>query len=343
MVSLLAYKVVLLVLLAGIPTSAGASIYYAQQQATIQNSHISDLGSKLDIANGQVSNLNSQVSNLNNRFDSQSSQISQLQSQNSQLLSQVTQLQVQLSGLSKQKQVSTTQISSGTIEVPNPGYDYVSFNVSFGVVASLNVTVSSPSYPTIMYLLNGTQYSLFLAGNNGYTTWTSMPAYSLTTQVSIPNSGTWYFAFRGEYPTGGVSVTEKLILLQSPLDQLTHQTSLIGSGAIDLSGYGAVQYVPFAVPAGIVSSSLNLSVSIGGGYGARLALLDQAQYSVFLTCNCVFYGNYTATTWLSPIVQSYTAPVAVPHSGNWYLAFMEPPGTGSGLTITETVKLTVTI
>lgn len=345
MVSLLAYKVALFVLLAGIPTSVGTSIYYGQQQDTILNSHISDLSSKLDNANAQVSNLNSQVSTIGNSLGSQSSQISHIQSQNAQLQAQVTQLQAQLLTLSKQKQATATQISSGTIEVPNPGYDYVSFNVSFGVVASLNVTASSGQlssyYPFIMYLLNGTQYSLFLSGNYGHTTWASMPVYSLTTEVSIPYPGKWYFAFHGEYPTGGISVTETLTLLESPVGQLNSQTSPIASGAINLSGYGAVQYVPFAVPTGIISSSLNLSFSVGGGYGARLAVLDQAQYNVFLTCNCVFYGNYTTTSWLSPIVQSYTAPVTVPHPGNWYLAFMEPPGTGSGFTLTETVKLTV--
>src|SRR5437867_5106262 len=182
MVSLLAYKVALFVLLAGIPTSVGTSIYYGQQQDTILNSHISDLSSKLDNANAQVSNLNSQVSTIG---------ISHIQSRNAQLQAQVTQLQAQLLTLSKQRQATATQISTGTIEVPNPGYDYVSFNVSFGVVASLNVTVNSPSYPIIMYLLNGTQHSLFLAGTYSYTTWTSMPTYSLTTQVSIPYAGTW--------------------------------------------------------------------------------------------------------------------------------------------------------
>jgi hypothetical protein len=93
------------------------------------------------------------------------------------------------------------------------------------------------------------------------------------------------------------------------------------------------------IPYGVVSSTLNASFSVAGGYSVRLALLNQAQYDTFLTCNCVYYGNYTTTTWMSPVAQSYKAIVSVPSPGSWYIAFFEPPGTGSGLTITETIKL----
>src|SRR5207245_2298165 len=61
----------------------------------------------------------------------------------------------------------------------------------------------------------------------------------------------------------------------------------------------------------------------------------------FMNCNCVPYGNYTSATWMAPHATSYTAPVTVPASGLWYLAFFEPPGTSNPLSISETVKLII--
>ena len=120
----------------------------------------------------------------------------------------------------------------------------------------------------------------------------------------------------------------------------TVKTKVLSQGSIDLSGYGATAYVPFTVESGIVFASLNVTFSVSGGYTVRAALLSQGEHATFKDCNCVFYGNYTSLTWLSPDARSYTTIVRVPYSGLWYLAFMEPPGTGSGLTITEAVTLT---
>ncbi len=85
---------------------------------------------------------------------------------------------------------------------------------------------------------------------------------------------------------------------------------------------------------------INVSYSASGGYSVKSALLSQSQYSTLLTCNCIGYGNYTSTTWLSPTTLSYATQITIPYSGLWYFAFMEPPGTGSGLTLSETIKLT---
>ena len=68
MIGLVAYKVALLVLLAGIPTSFGASAYYNQQQTAALNNHVLDLSDKLNSADTQVSTLNHQVSDLNNEL-----------------------------------------------------------------------------------------------------------------------------------------------------------------------------------------------------------------------------------------------------------------------------------
>jgi len=90
--------------------------------------------------------------------------------------------------------------------------------------------------------------------------------------------------------------------------------------SINVAGYPGIQLVSFNAPAGGVSYSLNLTVSAGGG-SVRVALLNQAEYSGFVNCNCVPYGNYTSVKWMAPLSTSYTAPVTVPASGIWYLAF----------------------
>lgn len=118
------------------------------------------------------------------------------------------------------------------------------------------------------------------------------------------------------------------------------QTKVLSQGSIDLSGYGAATYIPFTVESGIVFATLNVTFSVSGDYSIRAALLSQGEHATFKDCNCVLYGNYTSLTWLSPDAHSYTTIVTVPYSGLWYLAFMEPLGTGSGVTITEAITLT---
>lgn len=131
---------------------------------------------------------------------------------------------------------------------------------------------------------------------------------------------------------------DQITTLQSKQSQ--DRIIAISQGTIDLSGYGSTADIPFTVPSNLVSAMLNVSFSVSGGYSIKSALFSEPQNSKFLTCNCVFYGNYTPTTWLSPAVQTYTVTISVPFPGLWHLTFMESPGTGSGLSISETVKLT---
>ena len=216
MVSLVAYKALLTVVLAVSGASSGGITYYFNQRTTDLNNRVVSLDEQLNSSNNQVSSLSNQISTLN-------SQVSQLQSANSELGSQITSLRAQ--------------------------------------IATLNQTS-------------------------------------------------------------------------------TVQTKVLSQGSIDLSGYGAAVYIPFTVESDIVFATLNVTFSVSGGYTIRAALLSQGEHATFKDCNCVFYGNYTSLTWLSPDARSYTTIVTVPYSGLWYLAFMEPPGTGSGLTITEAVTLT---
>src|SRR2546426_8600696 len=123
MISLVAYKVALLVLLAGIPTSIGASAYYNQQQTATLNNHVSDLSDKLNSADTQVSTLNHQVSDLNN-------ELSQLQSQNLALQNQVGSLQSQLANLNRSSQSEAMVVSKGQISLTsNNALQPVSFTV----------------------------------------------------------------------------------------------------------------------------------------------------------------------------------------------------------------------
>jgi len=354
MISLVAYKVALLALLAGIPTSVGASAYYNQQQTAALNNHVSDLSDKLNSADAQVSTLNHQVSDFNN-------ELSQLQSQNLALQNQVNSLQSQLASLNSSSQNEGVVVSKGQISLTsNNGFQRLSFTVPPNVIEKLNLTYSTSSQGCLgalsqytpcslgASLFNPTQFDTFstcncvLYGNYTASTWSSPLATSYGTRIVI-TAGAWVLVF---YPEPGVSsptmiLVNETVLLSGPFN-LTTQTTQISSRSLSRSGYGAAQYVSFMAPAGVVSSSLNISFSASGGYSIRLALLSQDQYNAFLNCNCVFYGNYTTTTWISPVAQSYAAPVTVPSSsGAWYLAFMEPPGTGSGTTISETIKLTV--
>jgi hypothetical protein len=61
MVSLAAYKIALIVLLAGVPTSFGASTYYYQQQSTTLNNNLSSLRTQLNTTNNDLAGLKSHL------------------------------------------------------------------------------------------------------------------------------------------------------------------------------------------------------------------------------------------------------------------------------------------
>ena len=364
MVSLLTYKIVLLVLLAGVPTSVGASAYYNQQQTNTLNNHISTLTDQVNTTNSNLSGLknqlnsaNTEVSSLNTQITTLNGQLTQLQTQNTQLQSQVNTLQSQLSGRN-QLQIST--VSQGQVSLSsNNGFQQIGFTVPPNAIDRLNVTFTTSSQGCLgalpisapcslgVSLFNQTQFNKFmmcnciLYGNYTSSTWSSPVATSYTSQILITSSGTWTLAF---YPEPGASATLQILVNQSvlligPLS-LTTQTTQVSNGSISVAGYTGIQFVSISAPAGGLSYSLNLTFSAAGG-SVKVALLNQVQYIGFVNCNCVPYGNYTATTWIAPLATSYYAPVLVLGSGTWYLAFFEPPGTSNVLSIAETVKLTI--
>jgi hypothetical protein len=364
MVSLAAYKIALIVVLAGVPTSFGASAYYYQQQSTTLNNHLSSLTTQLNTTNNdlaglknQLTSANSQISSLSNQIASLNGKLSQLQSLNSQLQSQLNLLQSQLTG-HNQLQVST--VSQGQVSLSsNNGFQQVGFSVPPNAVERLNITFSTASQGCLgalpitapcslgVSLFNQTQFAKFSKcnciqyGNYTTSTWSSPIATSYTTQIVITSSGAWTLAF---YPEPGTSSTlmiqvNESVLLIGPLN-LTTQVTQISNGSLSVAGYTGIQFVSFNAPPGGISYSINLTFSAGGG-SVRVALLNQAQYMGFVNCNCVPYGNYTSATWMAPLATSYTAPVTIPASGIWYLAFFEPPGTSNPLSISETVKLII--
>ena len=178
MVSLAAYKIALIVVLAGVPTSFGASTYYYQQQSSTLNNHVSSLTTQLNTTNNdvaglknQLSSASSQVSSLNNQITSLNGQLSQLQSQNSQLQSQVNLLQSQLTG---HNQLQASTVSQGQVSLSsNNDFQQVGFSVPPNAVERLNITFSTPSQGCLgalpisapcslgVSLLNQTQFAKF--------------------------------------------------------------------------------------------------------------------------------------------------------------------------------------
>ncbi len=230
MVSLVTYKVALLILVAVTGASSGGTFFYFQIQTSDLNNKVVGLNDTITGSNHQISNLNNQVSRLNG-------QVSQLQSQNSQLLNLNNQLLSQNSEL--QSQISQLQAQ----------------------IKKLNQTTASTSA----------------------------------------------------------------------------NSTLVGTGSIDVVGYGAVQYVSFT--AGTGQTKLNVTFSVASGASIVVMLLNPSQHNTLNTCNCILYGNYTGSTWQSPQSSSYHTFVDIPNPGNWYMAFFDPPGTGSERIISETLYL----
>ena len=202
--------VAMIVVLAGVPTSFGASTYYYQQQSTTLNNHVSSLTTQLNTTNNdlaglktQLSSANSQVSSLNNQIISLNGQLSQLQSQNSQLQGQVNLLQSQLTG-HNQLQVST--VSQGQVSLSsNNGFQQVGFSVPPNAVERLNITFSTASQGCLgalpisapcslgVSLFNQTQFAKFSKcnciqyGNYTTTTWGILNSHDTSQRERLPN------------------------------------------------------------------------------------------------------------------------------------------------------------
>ena len=72
-----------------------------------------------------------------------------------------------------------------------------------------------------------------------------------------------------------------------------------------------------------------------------VSLFNQTQLDKFVKRNCILYGNYTTSTWSSPIATSYTSQIVSTSSGVWTLAFYPEHGASTTLSIlvNETILL----
>jgi hypothetical protein len=355
MVSLLAYKVAVLVLLAAVPTSVGASAYYNQQQNSTLNNQITDVSRKLD-------NANSQISSLNNQLNSQTSQVSQLQSQSSQLQSQITQLLNQLASLSKNLQTAqTTLVSQGDIRFDTHGWvppGYINFTISPLASATLNVsftvqpTINGGVVPGRLVLLSQSQFNAYVSCNCLYfdnftyqatweSPWISGGSNSYAAQISlpVPSSGIWILIFQTVKSAVGANVTwavtEKVVLSTLPVVATT-QTAKIFSGVLQGPCCGNPVVLNFTVPLNVLSASLNISVT-GPLAPFYIQLLNPPQYKLFHP-----WSN-NPTTWVSPVVASITTSVSIPSSGSWSLMFQNQQGSmGQNNQMNVSLSLSIT-
>lgn len=232
MVTVLTYKVTLLLVIAVAGGASGGITYYYQQQATDLNNKVSTLSTQININANQVSDLNGQVSQLqsqNTQLQSQLTQIqfqsSQLLSQNTQLLSNVTQLMTEINDLKKSPEGST--LSSGSVNVPFNGFSYIPFTIR-NQTATLNLTFAITNFNSYypqsiaLYILNQQQYIAFQGGNYTQSSWSYPYATSLTnSQISLL-AGSWYLALQEQDPNGGFPATASYNLqLVSAKDTLT--------------------------------------------------------------------------------------------------------------------------
>jgi vacuolar-type H+-ATPase subunit I/STV1 len=128
MISVVAYKIAVIVLVAGLLGASGTAVYYHDQQGTQiskaadLNTQVASLQSQIDSLNSQISKLNAQVSQLqtlNNQLGGNNSQlisqIAQLESQLSQYQDQVSQLQAQVTSLTKILGLQKSRVIANTV------------------------------------------------------------------------------------------------------------------------------------------------------------------------------------------------------------------------------------
>ena len=216
--TLITYKAITALILVALTASTGATAIYFNQKNTELNAKLNSSDTLLDNINGQLTNLNSQVSQLNNqnieltsRNTDLAHQIEQLQAQllnltdkNTQLTQQIAQLQSQLLNLTTtQLQYEATPIMNGVVTLGGGVPQYVSFTVpSAQTTVKLNITAYMSATPGgnqiisfSIKLVNQTQYDSFQPWSNSSATWASPQTTSITTQLTIPTSGSWYLAF----------------------------------------------------------------------------------------------------------------------------------------------------
>src|SRR5436309_7438060 len=123
MPSIIVYKGIIAILLAGVAGAAGVTTYFYQQQS-VKISQNSDLNNQVNQLEGQITALNTQITALNKQADSLNSQISQLQTlntqlggNNAQLISQIQLLQSDKTQLNSQIDQLQTEISQLQVNV----------------------------------------------------------------------------------------------------------------------------------------------------------------------------------------------------------------------------------
>jgi prefoldin subunit 5 len=107
MLSVVAYKIAVVVLAISLVGTSGTAVYYHDQQGN-QISRSADLDIQVSSLQSQISSLNSQISQLNTQISQLQTLNNQLGGTNAQLVSQIQQLQTQINQL--QAQVSQLQI-----------------------------------------------------------------------------------------------------------------------------------------------------------------------------------------------------------------------------------------
>src|SRR5437899_13088161 len=111
MLSIVAYKIAVIVLVAGLLGASATAVYYHDQQGT-QISKAADLNTQIGSLQSQIDSLNSQISKLNLQISQLQTLNNQLGGNNSQLISQIKQLGDQLSQYQYQVSQLQAQVAS---------------------------------------------------------------------------------------------------------------------------------------------------------------------------------------------------------------------------------------
>src|SRR2546425_10419098 len=111
MISVVAYKIAVIVLVASLLGASGTAVYYHDQQGT-QISKAADLNTQIGSLQSQIDTLNSQINKLNAQISQLQTLNNQLGGNNSQLISQIKQLGDQLSQYQYQVSQLEAQVAS---------------------------------------------------------------------------------------------------------------------------------------------------------------------------------------------------------------------------------------
>jgi len=143
-----------------------------------------------------------------------------------------------------------------------------------------------------------------------------------------------------------VQLQDQIAQLESQVADLAQRllesnTTLVSSGVLSFLG-GEPLFVSFTVPSTAADVRTNVTAYMSATPGGNqiphftVALLNQTEYDLFQP------WSDSPRTWSSPQVDSISALVDIPFSGNWYLAFESAAGWGSEQNVSYTVNLVTT-